>query len=540
MNLFVVGWSDARPVEAEEARRKLAAVLGRLPFFPGRTIQTWAAPAGRAAAAWVTHSPEQTGGVTYADASPERIELWSGHRSGRFARVTAADDGLTTDADAMGSYPLYESDGWVSNNPTVLKQGGETDPRVIASLIAGGWSLSGDPLWSGVRRRAGGQITPQDVVPMIGRGLDARAAAHELADVTRALMDWAGRPNVVPVTAGRDSRLVLAAAMKAGASFTTNTGGRPGEPDVDIGRRLAAVAGVDHELIADDPHGALHSHWRRAAELLILTTGGTASLADAAGFPHGPRPGPLPLWHSGQGGEIARGYYARVRGRSRETLAESLYAAFAMRRPGRREPLNDDGEAIARDQIGAWVGEVLDAGARPQDVPDLFYLFKRMGTWAGPTHGAVEYVRDTTSPLWHRRMLPHLLALPAQDRAAERFHHEVLNELAPELAAAPGWFAPASRLQRRTRRVRHVTRKAIEELQRRRPGRTNTPLPSNPAPVDPFAPIRDELRDIVLGDTTHPAWQVLDRRRTENLLGRHDLDEVGRYYAWRLATLFAA
>jgi len=32
------------------------------------------------------------------------------------------------------------------------------------------------------------------------------------------------------------------------------------------------------------------------AELLALTEPGTASLADAAGFPFGPRPGGLPLW----------------------------------------------------------------------------------------------------------------------------------------------------------------------------------------------------------------------------------------------------
>lgn len=546
MNLFVVGWSAEQPVDAAAGRGALAALLERLPFFPGAAIETWVSPGGRSAAAWVQHSPELVGGVSYANTSRERIDLWSGHRAGRFAAVSASDAGLATDTDPMGSYPLYESHGggahWISNNPHLLRAGDSTEPAVIASLIAGGWSLSGDPLYSGVRRRPDEGIALDEIAAMPGRGLDPQAAADDLTEVTRALMDWPGRPNVVPVTAGRDSRLVLAAAMRTGLPFATNTGGRPGDPDVDAGRRLAVIAQADHELIADDPHGALHAHWRRAAELLALTAGGTASLADAVGFPHGPREGPLPLWHSGQGGEIARGYYARVRGSTRAALTDSIHTVFAARRPGRREPLNSDGDALVRDQIGGWVGDVLAAGASPDDVPDLFYLQKRMGTWAGPTHGAVEYVRDTTSPLWHSRMLPHLLALPARDRAAEGFHHRVLALLSPELAAAPGWFDPPSPLRRRVDRGRSLARKVAAEA-RRRALWTRTPV-AVPAPgtaaEDPFARVLADVRRAVLDHTSHPAWTLLDRNRTESLLTRDPaaLDEVSRYYVWRLATVF--
>ena len=61
------------------------------------------------------------------------------------------------------------------------------------------------------------------------------------------------------------------------------------------------------------------------------------------------------------------------------------------------------------DQFSADWG-LFAAGALVTSLPvmALFYVLQRMGRWAGPTHGAVEYVRDTTSPLWHRRMLPHL------------------------------------------------------------------------------------------------------------------------------------
>ena len=52
MNLFVVGWSAERPVDAP------AALLEGVPFFRGRPVRTWAAPSGRAAAAWVAHTDE--------------------------------------------------------------------------------------------------------------------------------------------------------------------------------------------------------------------------------------------------------------------------------------------------------------------------------------------------------------------------------------------------------------------------------------------------------------------------------------------------
>ena len=543
MNLFVVGWSAERPVDVAAARRALAQLLERLPFFPDSRAQEWTSPLGRSGAVWIAHPPQLTGGVEYSDITPERIALWSGHRAGRFAEVTATEEGLHVDQDPMGSYPIYRAGDWVSNNPALLARltGSEgIDPAVAASLLAGGWSLSGDPVWPGVKRIPFELLgRAEEVVGVIGRGLDAPAAATDLVETTRTQMNWPGRPSVVPVTAGRDSRLALAAAMKTGIAFEANTGGRPGEPDVDVGRRLAQIAGVPHSLIADDPHGSLHGHWRRAAELLELTEGGTASLADAVGFPHGPRPGPLPLWHSGQGGEIARAYYARVKGSSQEQLTESLYSAFAMRAPGRREPLNADGEALVRDQIAAWVGDMLQAGAHPRDVPDLFYLYKRMGTWAGPTHGAVEYVRDTTSPLWHERMLPHLLALPVEDRAAERFHYEVLKELSPELADAPGWFAPTTSLQRRAKRARYVARRVVDEAKRRATARKRgAPLPSKPAPPDPFDAVRVELTPTVLENHESPAWAVLDRPRVEALLDKPNPDEVTRYYLWRLATLF--
>jgi hypothetical protein len=489
VNLFLVGGSA-------DALRDLAA---RLPFFPGRSVET-AGPA-----AWIAHSDEYVHvgddgiamfsgrPIVWGSGNPLDARFWLDPHDldGRYVGVRIVNGETTVFADALGAYPVYRRGSAVSNNAFALRESSAMRVDVLASLLGGGWSLSGDPVWEGVER-----IRTEP--PTIEGHFDPDRAGALLVAAVRALSDWPGRPSVVPVTAGRDSRLVLAAALAAGIEFETTTGGEPGHPDVEIGRRLAQVAGVPWKLIEDDPHGSVESDWRRAAELLWLTSSGTASLADAAGFPHGARPGRLPLWHSGQGGEIARSYYGETGD------ADLLYRRFVGRRPGRAEILNADGERLVRAQIDAFADE--HGGA---DLPDLFYLHRRMGTWAGPTHGAVEFVRDTTSPLWSRRLLPELWA------GRGRFHQEVLGRLAPRLAAVPYERPPT------------LPRKVIAALRRRL---------ASPRSGDPFP----EIREAVLAQPQHLAWQVLDRGRVEQLLAADPakLDTMSRYYVWRLATVF--
>lgn len=558
MNLFVAGRSERGPLDTAAAERALRAVLERLPFFPGRPVETWTA--GRTAAAWVAHDER------YAQPEPARLVLWSGRPirwvgereadgapgaldgelDGRFVGVRLDGEALEVVTDPMGAYPVYETsvDGvrWVSNNATVLGElrgGAPLAVDVLASLLGGGWSLEGDPAWEGVRRVGGAPaIEPARLAALFGRGFDAERATAVLVASVRALADWPGRPSVVPVTGGRDSRVVLGAAMAAGIEFEANTGGTGDAPDVTIGRRLAELAGVRHSLIAGDPHGSVWSDWRRAARLLAASQAGTATLADAAGFPMGPREGALPLWHSGQGGEIARAYYGSGDGLDRDAAVERLTRAFLGRRPGRVDVLSDDGRAAVGERIAAWADEHLGAGVAAADLPDAFYLTRRMGTWAGPTHGAVEYVRDTTSPFWSARLLPDLIGLPAQERARNTFHLAVLERLAPQLVDVPfedgrSWPARESELRRRAAAVRTTARKALAEARRR-------VRPARGAVLDPFGPILAGVRATVLDQPDHPAWRVLDRARVESLLAAEPgaLDTMSRYYVWRLATVF--
>jgi len=563
VNLFLVG-------DGGDAGRAAEVLEGlRSPFLDDGVVERL--PGG----ACLSHPSRRVGGARYAAVSGGRFALFSGRpirwegdeadgrsvldastylegvpegMDGRFAVVRTGRDGIEVATDALGAYPVFRWEGWVSNSPEALRRlrgGGELSLDALAGVLGGGWSLSGDPLWAGIERvpwSGRGLVAP-------GKGFSAERAARLLVEGMRALADWPGRPNVVLVTGGRDSRLIFAAALRAGVAMDARTGGTDDMPDVVIGRQLAAAAGVEHRMLDPHPHGDFLPHWRAMAATLAQTSGGTATLADAAGFPLEPNPAPpaaLPLWHTGQGGEIARGYYGA-------TDLDGLVTKFLGRRPGRPGVLSAEGERRVRDCIEGWAAEL---GAPRKDVADLFYLHQRMARWAAPTHAAVEPVRDSTSPLWSVRLLPDLLGLPASERAQERFHLEVLELLAPELVDLPfeggrPWPARQSPLARRAARARTFAGKLSGELRRRRralgrrnPARGGSGRPTHGddrvAPADPFEVALAEIRELALANSDHAAWAVLDRPRVEALLSTPaaGLDAMSRAYVLRLATVF--
>src|SRR4051812_37766476 len=297
MNVWVAGWAENGGVDAAAAAAALGKVLAPAGFLDPGSVQTWSAPSGRMAAAWASHGPEQTGGARYAAVEAGRLGLFSGrpirwvdeHRAdgrapidpafylrpaaewdadmdGRWISARLDDDAgeLEVACDAIGAYPLYRTvapDGtvWFSGNANVLVAlAGDDgwDVESLAGLLAGGFPLTGQPWWRAVRRvdrgatitvRPGAgetqrlRLPDEEVVSYFGAGADAREAAKILVASLEGLADWPGRPNLVPITAGKDSRLVFAAALNA--DMGEWEGGEAGEPRMGGGAPGRGVAG---------------------------------------------------------------------------------------------------------------------------------------------------------------------------------------------------------------------------------------------------------------------------------------------------------
>jgi hypothetical protein len=578
VNLFLL--CHGRVAE-RDAAGAVGSVAAELPYLGSAAVETWRAPSGRAELAWIAHAPDRVGGVRYVEIESNSVALFAGRPAGTHdarrafgaeGRCTAAtyDDAtgeLELYSDRLGAYPMFVARGpegvAFSNSADVLRRLlGTTavDAAAVASLIGGGWSLSGHPLWADVRRvprgvllrvtRAGeraDELLPASAIAgwFAARDFDAEAAAAALVDSVRALAGWPGRPDVVPVTGGRDSRLVLAAVLRAGIDFGAVTVGAERAPDVAIAQQLCERAGIAHGRLDEPPGGAFFDH-RAAAERTAIIGGG-AAVADApGGIPRDAVPGPLALWHSGQGGEIARGIYGHTAG------ADHLYRAFVARRPGRPELLSGTGQQLVRAEIERFTDAMVAAGVPPAEVPDAFYLLQRMGMWAALGHSVVEWIRDTTSPLWSTQVVPHMLAVPPHRRARERFHLDVLRVLAPELVTVPfadrdGWLADQSPWAARRKRAAHLAARAAEEARRRahwagraRRDHASSGGGASTAERDPLTALMAELREWVRAG--HPALAVLDRERTLALLERAPatLDFVRHTQVMRLATVAMA
>ena len=264
--------------------------------------------------------------------------------------MTIAGGALEMFADALGAYPLYRGRAgkthWLSNSAELVRDAvgsGEIEPAATAGLIATGWSLSWNPLWAGVHRITQGAVLALDadgserethqlplaaLATMIGGRFDPDRAARRLTAALGALTDWPGRPAVMQLSGGRDSRVLAAAAAAGGVEAEMRTTGTLDAPDVQLARQVTDVLGLEHRVASPQPDDGMHTRLPEMARWLALTGGGAISLEHAAGY-FSAREGPLPLWVNGQGGEIARAYYGSRDGGNRDGVLGGLVARVA-------------------------------------------------------------------------------------------------------------------------------------------------------------------------------------------------------------------
>ena len=605
MNLFLLGWSRSEPVDVTDAKRALFSLVEQLPFFEEQPIQTWQAPSGRLAVACISHHPDRVGGVRYTVFEADRMALFSGRPiawtdefeadgqapldprfylrvperwadrlDGRYVAVRYDDPTATLDicTDPLGTYNVYQAERngvlWFSNNSELVRNLASVraiNPLVLASMASCGWSLGGHPLWADVRclerasvhRFSAAPSARRDLVParsiglLLNRGFNVNAATRTLLAAARALSDWPGRPSYVALTGGRDSRLVFAAALKAGVEFEpwniVRSKLRPETPDAMTARLLCAKA--DRSLRVEAPERNIGLE--EAARLLRLTERGTLQLDLAWGALTRPyqrweaeklSSSPLPIVHSGLSGELARGVAAVGNSASATDLASKLYHRTVQMWP--RPLLSREGKYLLRVHIVDWVNERLDDGVGLGHLPDLFYLEERTARFNAAANGFDEYMLDLTAPLRTYALLPHELGLPAEERARELFHFHVLQSLAPEFTrlpfseSNPPWPTFGRNRPQRARRLQTAARRAERELLRRGRHLKDRRRAMSPEEDLLAGGVRLAL-DRAGAYPQHEVWRLVDRRRALSLLRRdpRGLDVRSRRNLWRLATV---
>lgn len=597
MNVFVIGWSTSGDIDVGIARTALTDAGLLSAKLGGGRPESWTSADGCVVVATMSHGLDEVPHVRYTHFEEHRMSLfagrpfvWTNDRAadgvapldarffldrdlsageidGRFtaARYDAGAGVLEILTDRLGAYPVFVAEGhtatWIGNAPYIVSRASATTELDVVSLghfLTFGWALGGTSLWHGVtriprgtletrtrngRRSAKALLPSTAICNGFGGSPDMADAAPLLTATVGALGAWPGRPNVVPVTGGRDSRVVFAAAVAADLEFTARTiafpgaAGYPNTPDVVVSREV--VEALDRTRHVHEPPKA--SGVRRSAKLMRQASHGLVSLGETGLVGDCSDGVALEVIHSGHGGELSRSRFFAGDAPSERDLVTLIVGRWSHRWP---PPITNEGAREAsRGYVQGWVRRHLEIGFAPSDIPDAFLLLELMPYWAAPPQSLQELSNDTTAPLWSPRMLPFTFAGSARDRLSEWLHFELLQALASPLARIPfeglnPVWPTFPHSAHRARRHRTLIFKVRREIRRRTSARIVRSGAFNPL-------LLEARREAFLGLSAldnHVVWEVLDRRRTHRLLTRdpRTLDPRSQRMIWRLASVIAA
>ncbi len=270
---------------------------------------------------------------------------------------------------------------------------------------------------------------------------DVRALCERLVAAVGATLRAHDRP-VIDVTGGFDSRAILGAALRSGASFATVVNGSDSDPDVVSANRIAKVFGLDHrQQRPGTDYGRISFDRIRAA---LALTDGEFDAVEYAGVMEiqetlAQRGG---VTVNGSAGELCRGYWWDL----------------AFPHVGQRAPL-DPLRAARRFAQDDWADELLDRrpegrlvdsfrevttravaslGGLPNTAhADHLYLTMRMQRWAGRLASATNRIWPCATPFLFREPMTVAIASPIGMRRGNRMTRLVIEALDPKLAALP-------------------------------------------------------------------------------------------------------
>src|SRR5262245_52829592 len=354
MQLFAITYERRHAPDPSDA---LSLAAGRFPPLKEAKVEGWSSASGRLRVGAIRHPKLSAPSRRYWAASDTSILLYDGLPVATEPGFDASDarellarwelapvtvDGLFAAAkidlegdvaevllDALGMVKVFHmptvTGGWVVSNSVAvmrtLSESSRLDPLGAASLLTAGWVIGGRTLIDGVVALQGGSLhhlsasglrstpifDPASVAPARLRGEppDERLA-QRLVSMTKRAGAASPLPTRCGLTAGRDSRVLLAMGLAADLELDCYTGGSADSTDAVFAASLAAAVGVNHRVkspeIAPSTGGLAE-----AAELYVGQTDGLANLAEIGDWLETHDGSPtlgVRLW--GVGGEIAR------------------------------------------------------------------------------------------------------------------------------------------------------------------------------------------------------------------------------------------
>jgi hypothetical protein len=262
------------------------------------------------------------------------------------------------------------------------------------------------------------------------------AAARVLAWTATAVREAARGRNVrLALTAGLDSRVMLAVVLHSGVPFDTYTydGGEKTEIDFAVAGVLAARCGLAHAILPCRPPEALRetlntatysNHHFRAVEPLADWFGSRNDIAITANLL-----------------EIGRAFYAGYAGASPPVTPKAMMALHLTSMTGRVRDLCSAWDGWNRSAREAFRGFMEETGFNAArdilDPFDQFYWEHRMSAWHGLNLLERDFYADAFIPFNARAVWETLLGVPFADRRKSAAFHRIIDLVDPGLSGIP-------------------------------------------------------------------------------------------------------
>lgn len=571
MQLFAVTWSSS-PADRPDVAGAIRAAAEPFPALAAGCLERGASTDGALEFAAIAHPPEAAAPRRYLVRHADEVVLYDGlpvERSGRFpawdaeelrarwpqlpdalegvfcaVRIDLAAARVECLPDPLGLSGLYfhgGAGGWVLGNSLVavaaLAGARSPDPVGLSTFLALGWATGRRTIVRDIDALAGGHVHAVDRHGLRSRphftpaglanarrvrppGVPARAMVE-----TTAAAGAGVAPRICGLTAGRDSRVLLALAQAAGWDASYYTSGDPHDPEVEIAREVAHRAGVPYRVVPPDLPA--DEDWAGVTGRFVAQTDGLVSVAHLDDWldhqANGATVG-VKLW--GAGGEIARqgfrggmlmvsqnAWGARRALWPQRAVLRHKAGAAGLLRPAAVETTR----ATLDDFLRARVAE----GWAPAETPEAYYAFERVRRWAAGGARRAASTTDVYSPFVSREYIEWSFSLSGPERFLEAGPWRLLSELSPDLRDF--------RFDRpwRAQDVRTVQPVILRELARLGAAQVRSRRSGHRPPTDARPHLRsrwieagrERMRDLCLSQEASPLWDLVDRRRLEAALG---------------------
>jgi asparagine synthase (glutamine-hydrolysing) len=530
---------EGRVVEA------LRAAAAAFPELDEGKLERGASGDGRLAFAAIAHPPERAAPRRYFARQGDRVAVYDGlplpvydaaellerwdelELDGVFSavRIDLGAGEAEPKADVFGMAKLFRAtrgDGYVLSNSLeavrVMTGADEIDPVGVASMLGFGWVAGGRTLLRDVRV-VEGPVTPRSVVPrQTASTLTAGDVAESLTELARNTARI--EPLTCGLTAGRDTRVVLALALAAGLDVDYYTSGHATDPDVVIARELAETFGLRHELVTPRVPG----DWTAATSSFSAQTDGLASFWIVADWvEHQGLSGPVGLKLWGPGGEIGRAGNIGLTIPFGATTPGLRSSVEVQRRILHRKVAGFGGlftrEAVAttREYLDRFIADRLAEGWRPREVSEAYYGFERVRYWASAGVRRASVATDLWSPFVSRDFIRYCMSLTPQERTVEAPHWRILGALDERLRDHRFEYPWRPQRPRLSSAMvgRDVARVAVRRALRRGGGESGGPPPFGFDWIEAGLP---ELRELTASLPDADVWRFVDRARLQALL----------------------